>query len=78
MKRVYFENDYQGGTPIPRAMWWYINEIGYKGIVNAELCNELLNNEMKEFFEKYPEELTASRPITEQDVKFYKKELTHN
>ena len=77
MGRVYFKNDYQGRASIPKAMWWYINEIGYKGIINAEFCNNLLNNEMKDSFEKYPEELTTSRPITEEDIKFYKKELTH-
>lgn len=78
MNKTYFGNDYSSGTPIPKAMWWYIQEIKYKDVVNADFCNKLFNNEMKEFFEKYPEELTKSYPITKEDIEFYKKELRIN
>ena len=85
MKEVYFKNDNEGTTPIPKAMWWYCIEKKYKCPLNADFCNKLLNNELKEFFEKYPEELTKSvklmnpfswgTNITEEDIRFYKSEI---
>lgn len=85
MEKIYFKNDYEGGTPIPKAIYWYLLEIGYKEKVNADVCNKLLNNELKYFFEKYPNELTNavritnifnfSTNITEEDINFYKKEI---
>lgn len=30
MNKIYFGNDYSSGTPIPKAMWWYIQEMEYK------------------------------------------------
>ena len=55
MEKIYFKNGYEGNTPIPKAMWWYICENFDKNThVNADICNKLLNNELKDFFEKYP------------------------
>ena len=85
MNKIYFKNGYKSGTPIPKVMWWYICENFDKNThVNAELCNELLNNELKHFFEIYPEELYKSATfsmfsntsnITDEDIEFYKREL---
>ena len=77
MEKVYFKNEYEGNTPIPKAMWWYICENFDKNThVNADICNKLLNNELKDFFEKYPKELTNTCVfITQEDINFYKSEI---
>ena len=70
--------------PIPKVIWWYVLETHYKGILNAKKCNELYNNELKEFFKKHPEELwnkvdvnfiDYSTNITKEEKRFYKKEI---
>lgn len=86
MDRIYFKNDYEGGTPIPKVIYWYARETKYKSALNADYCKKLLNNELKEFFEKHPEELTnkvqfnwmGENNITKEDLKFYKKEIKIN
>lgn len=71
---------------IPKVMWWYICEnFDEDTYVNADICNKLLNNELKDFFEKYPKELTNAcmftdilnfkTNITEEDINFYKSEI---
>lgn len=80
----YFKNGYEGGTPIPKAMYWYAISTKYDGVLNADKCNELLNGRLKKFFEKYPQELFepvlftgfwGNTNITDNDIKFYKKEI---
>ena len=82
----YFKNGYKNNTPIPKAMWWYICEHYNKETpVNCELCNHLLNNELKIFFKKYPEELynkvlissdySGRTNITKEDIQFYKNNI---
>ena len=89
MEKEYFKNEYEGGTPIPKAMYWYCCETLDKNThINADLCNKLLNNELKDFFEKYPEELkkacvitnifTFKTNITDEDIEFYKSEIRIN
>lgn len=83
MDRIYFKNGYEGGTPIPKVIYWYALETNHKSALNADYCNKLLNNELKEFFEKHAEELTnkirfnwmGENNITKEDVEFYKKEI---
>lgn len=88
MEKEYFKNGYEGGTPIPKAMYWYCYETLDKNThINADLCNKLLNNELKDFFEKYPEELkkpctfnlfVSKTNITDEDIEFYKSEIKIN
>ena len=83
MNKKYFKNEYKSGTPVPKVIWWYALKNNYKGAIDSEYCNNLLNNELKEFFEKHAEELTnkvlfnlmGENNITKEDVKFYKKEI---
>lgn len=85
MERIYFKNEQEGGTPIPKVMWWYCIEKKYKRPLNADFANELLNNDLKKFFKKYTEELkkpclfkgifSSETNITKEDIEFYKKEL---
>lgn len=85
MEKIYFKNGQEGGTFIPKVMWWYCIEKKYKRPLNADFANELLNNDLKNFFKKYPEELkkpcvfkdffSGITNITEKDIQFYKKEL---
>lgn len=83
MEKIYFKNEYKSGTPIPKVIWWYALKINYKGALDADYCNNLINNELKDFFEKYPKELNNSlsmhgnweNNITKQDEEFYNKEI---
>lgn len=83
MNKVYFKDYPDTSTAIPKVMWWYCIEIKYKGCLNAEYANYLFNNDLKEFFEKYPDELYnashldwhGNNDITEEESKFYFKEL---
>lgn len=83
MGKTYFKNEYKSGTPVPKVIWWYALKINYKGAINSKYCNNLLNNELKDFFEKYPEELNNSLSmygnwqtnITKQEESFYNKEI---
>lgn len=89
MFKYYFKNGYEGGTPIPKVMWWYMIETKDKSCLNAQKANELYNNDLRAFFERHPEELynkvdvdfihqTFKTNITEQDVKFFRKEIKIN
>ena len=88
--RIYFKNYdeiiddlFSKGTPIPKVIHWYALKTKLKWDLDADYCNKLLNNDLKEFFEKYPEELTnavlfnwkGETNITKEDKKFYKKEI---
>ena len=85
MEKEYFK---KGGTPIPKSMYWYCCETLDKNThINADLCNKLLNNELKDFFEKYPKELKkactfdlfgSKTNITDEDIEFYKSEIKIN
>lgn len=86
--KIYFKNydeidNIAIRTPIPKVIYWYALETRYKGALDANYCNKLLNLDLKEFFEKYPKELTNAvllnckeeTNITNEDKKFYKKEI---
>ena len=83
INNIYFKNDYTGGTPIPKVILWYAIKTDYKGSLNAYYANELLNNQLKDFFDKYPEELhniasinwTGHNNITEEENKKYALEI---
>lgn len=83
MDKIYFQNEYKNGTPVPKVIWWYAITTNYKGAVNAEYCNNLLNNQLNNFFNKYPNELNNpvsiygnwQTNITEQDKEFYSQEI---
>ena len=84
---IKFEDYPATGTPIPKAMYYYMCKVNEKQqepiALNAELANKLFNNEMAAFFEKYPDEINKPclvnmfgvSNITEEDKKFYEKEL---
>lgn len=67
-------------TPIPVVIFWlYIEKYGYNNYeqpLNADFCNRVFNNELKDFFEKHPEEIEfTSVSILEAKKEYYKKEL---
>lgn len=86
MYKTYFKNGYEGGTPIPKVILWYAEKTKYKGVLNANYANELLNNQLKDFFDKYPEELhniamlsfLGQNNITEEEIKKYNLEILNN
>lgn len=79
MDIIYFKNGEEGKTPIPKIIYWYALKTNYYGALSAEYCNKVLNNELKNFFEKYPEELhnkvlldwRGNNNITEEEKQFY-------
>lgn len=83
MKKIHFKNEYEGGTPIPKVILWYATKTKHKGALNADYCNNLLNNQLKKFFDKYPEELynaaslswNGNNNITKENEEFYNKEI---
>ncbi len=87
MKIIIFKNFPETGTPVPKVMWWYVAEKNKKLdkpiCLNAELANELYQNELSLFFKKYPNELynkvlmssNGQTNITEEDIKLYKSEV---
>ena len=67
-------------TPIPVVIFWlYIEKYGYNNYeqpLNADFCNRVFNNELKDFFEKHPEEIGFTFvSILEAKKEYYKKEL---
>ena len=89
MKKIIFKDYPNTGTPIPKAMYYYVAQLNadrdYKDLLwlNAELANKLYENEMSKFFKKYPDELNrkclidmfGNTNITIEECEFYKKEL---
>ena len=66
-------------TPVPNVMWWYYME-KYRdsGIpLDADLCNKWLNEDLEDFFKKYPDELYKAdiTLMKKSDLDFYKKEI---
>ena len=55
----------------------------YKGTINAELCDKLLDGKLKTFFDKYPNQLSngvemfldGTTNISEDEASFFEKEL---
>ena len=45
--------------------------------LNADLCNKWLNEDLKVFFEKYPDELYKAdlKLVKQSDLELYKKEI---
>ena len=89
MPKYYFKDGYEGGTPIPKVIWWYAIETNYTGPLNALKCNEWYNNDLKVFFERHPEELyniadidfahrTFASNMTDEEREFYRKEIKIN
>lgn len=83
MNKIHFKNYQDTSKPIPKVILWYAIQTNYKGILNAEYVNKLFNNKLKEFFEKYPDELyndshvdwCGRNDITEKESKFYYEKL---
>lgn len=87
MANYCFRDGYEGGTPIPKVMWWYMIETHDTSALNAAKANELYNNELKDFFKRHPEELhnivnvdfihgrTFTTNMTNEDIELFKKEI---
>lgn len=87
--KIIFENYPNVGTPVPKAMYYYVAKQNadkdYKDLIwlNAKLANKLYQNEMSDFFKKYPAEINkkvlvdwyGNTNITKEECEFYKKEL---
>ena len=70
----------ENNTPIPVViLWLYIEKYGYNNYeqpLNADFCNRVFNNELKNFFERHPEEIEFTFvSILEAKKEYYKKEL---
>ena len=79
----YFKELPYSSTPIPKVMWWYILKTNYKGTINAELCDKLLDGKLKIFFDKYPNQLSngvelfldGTTNISEDEASFFEEDL---
>lgn len=78
-----YDPDLENNTKLPKVIYWYALETKHKGEINAKYCNKLAKNELKDFFDKYPEQandgvtmnISGISNITEEDKKFFKREI---